>query len=358
MEGPELTKNPFFNKVSDPVPVPVSELDRPVDTTSKTKPSNYKRTSKVAPHYKEEVVKIDDKLFKKVLFFSLFKAAVFSNFSDSNYDINNIKFKEIQDIGFLNDHKKEYLEITGFVETIIVFGNELMDIKFVKHKILPDISKRVSIDLSRSPNDVVDILMFDSIWDHKFTFIIQMPDKRVDLAYYDDIVADINNENVSSDKKCDSDICYDIIKLQDISKEIYITQQQHNTLSNYVELLEKLITRQIVIEIRDGELFADNIKIGFKQSIQNRVTNFCRRTFASAATIHTADANTKLYDTILSVYRHSIINTRYKLEIDNKTFCGGRNNKTRKRHRNKTTYKKMQKTHNIRKRKSNGTKRK
>lgn len=70
------------------------------------------------------------------------------------------------------------------------------------------------------------------------------------------------------------------------------------------------------------------------------------------------DDNTKLYDTILSVFRNPIINARYGLEIYDSNLCGGRNNKTRKRHRNKASHKKMRKSHNIRKRKATGKKRK
>ena len=297
------------------------------------------------------------------MFFSLFRAAVFSNFSDSNYNINNIKFEEIQDIGFLNDHKKEYLEITGFVETIIVLGYELRDIGFVKDGFVTveDVNDRF-INITKYNTDFIDsndkfLFYFESIIENKFYFQTQSKD-RAWKRREKEILATVDAE------KCNSNICYDIIKLVTTIKlgannKTYITQQHHDTLSNYVELLEKLITGQIVIEIRNGELFANNIKIGFnqskqsKQSIQNRVTNFCRRTFARSATIHKAAVNT-----ILSVYRHPKINTRYKLDLVDSNLCGGRNNKTQKRHRNKTTYKKMQKTHNIRKRKSNGTKRK
>lgn len=339
-----------LDQVSDPGPDP--ELDQPVNTTYKTKPSNYTQTSKVAPPYTEKIVEINDELFKKVLFFTLFQEPVYSNFSDSTYNINNINFTLIRGIEFLYNNRQAYLSTTGFVETIIVFVHYLLSIDFVTHVFVKDFLQDGFIDFSQPPKKI-DIFNFSSIWDNNFMFTKESTNREKSLASYDD-----TDENNSSVKKCNSNICYDIIKLNDDGYKPYITQQQIDTLSNYVALLEKLITGQIVIEIKDGELFANNIKIGYKKNIKNTVTKFCKKTFASSATIDMEDDDAKLYDIILSVYRHPVINARYKLKLYNSNLCGGRNNKTRKRHRNKTTYKKMRKSHNIRKRKSNGTKRK
>ena len=262
----------------------------------------------------------------------LFSDAISFDFSDRDKKFDKIKFYPIAGHTFLykNENEKKYFEITGFVETIIVFCYYLKTIDFYKHGVI-----------TQNDNDIFNFYMISN---NSF-FFTKKNDQMFTLAYFD-----IDN--------CKSQLCYDKITLEDEGNKTYITQTDLNTLSNYVALLEKLIAEEIVIELKDGELFANNTKIGFKNNLKNKVGKLCRNTFASSATIHMGDDNTKLYDTILSVFRNSIINARYGLEIYDSNLCGGRNNKTRKRHRNKASHKKMRKSHNIRKRKTTGKKRK
>ena len=67
-----------------------SELNSTLNTDIKIKPSNYNtNTSNVAPIVKQELVEIDDELFKKILFFMLFRDVIFFKFSDINQKIDN-----------------------------------------------------------------------------------------------------------------------------------------------------------------------------------------------------------------------------------------------------------------------------
>ena len=90
----------------------------------------------------------------------------------------------------------------------------------------------------------------------------------------------------------------------------YITRTEYETLRIYVELLEKLIDEEIVIELRDGDLFVDDIKIGYKsgcmKSIGNAIRKTCRNIYTKAATIGFEDNRNKVfYDIIFSRMRIS-----------------------------------------------------
>jgi hypothetical protein len=321
------------------------------NTNTKIKPSNYNTntsTSKVAPLVVEPLVKIDDELFRKVLFFTLFIDVQKFDFSDKTKKIDDIDLHVINNnpVLYTNANNKNYLKITGFVETIIVFLDYLKYIKFYNYY------KYSFMTPNNEDSDNYDsannIFTFSTpSWGY-FYFGIPGTTTRASLGMYDIT-------------ECKSQLCYDeILSIYKGEKDkLYITQKEINTLSNYVALLEKLIHEEIVVTITDGELFANRTKIGFKRNCINSAYKKIKNTLASSATIGPEENPNKVfYDTIFSVFRNPLINARYGLEIYDSELCGGRNNKTRKRHRNKASHKKMRKSHNIRKRKATGKKRK
>jgi hypothetical protein len=343
-------------KEPDPV------LDTTVERIPKIKPSTPRQIIELSQPVEEGLVEIHDELFKKVLFFSLFISAKYDiNFSNGDLKMEKTKlFNGIKVNDFLNENREFYLAIPGFVETIFVFFDELYNIRFIKYGFFGDEDEeeyyRHIPKYEEDYTNSKDTFYFDHPWSDRIIFSKK---KKFDKKE----ILNKSLANIDNTVECNSKLCYDIIRLvltrlRGANNKTYITQQQLDTLRNYVELLEKLITGEIIIKITDGELFANNIKIGYKNTIRSAIAKICKKTFTSSATINMEDDNAKLYDIILSIYRHPVIEKGYNLKIGNKTLCGGRNNKTRKRHRNKTTYKKMRKSHNIRKRKSNGTKRK
>ncbi len=252
-------------------------------------------------------------------------------------DIQNFDFPVL----YTNANNKNYLNFTGFVETIIVFLDYLRDIYFHKYSFMTPNNED-----SDNDNSVNNIFIFSKPSRGHFYFGIPGTTTQASLGMYDIT-------------ECKSQLCYDKISIyNDETDKLYITQKEIDTLSNYVALLEKLIHEEIVVTITDGELFANGTKIGFKRSCINSAGKTFKKMFARSATINIKDEKTKLYDTILSVFRNPLVNVMYRLEIYDSELCGGRNNKTRKRHRNKASHKKMRKSHNIRKRKATGKKRK
>jgi hypothetical protein len=342
----------------------VSELDKvPVDRTT-IKPSKYNiNTSKVAPIVEQELVEIDDELFKKILFFTIYypsDTGLHLFLKPEEYISPHILFKmrfAEEKLFKITTPKKGYgfinTVLTGFVETVIVFCYYLKTIDFYRNT-----------ETSKDKYNFSNCEIFDE----------ETKSGRLNDAYKgwrfifnknDNTEIDITLGRLIYDKDVYRRDMYSKIDFisdndKDFSTEINIrtTKKEIDTLRNYVELLEKLIAEEIVIELKDGELFANNTKIGFKDNLKNKFGKLCRNTFKRAATIHMGYDNTKLYDTILYVYRYPMISARYGLEIYNSNLCGGRNNKTRKRHRNKASHKKMRKSHNIRKRKATGKKRK
>ena len=92
-------------------------------------------------------------------------------------------------------------------------------------------------------------------------------------------------------------------------------------------------------------------------TLRNTCKNICKM-FTRAATVGVVDNKTKqLHDLIFFVYANESNPHACNRNI-RRVSAGGRNNKTRKRHRNKASHKKMRKSHNIRKRKATGKKRK
>lgn len=357
-----------------------SELDKTLKTSTTIKPRNDNYTRKVVPLVDKELVKIDNELFKKVLFFMIYFPAVgpFNTDTLDDYFYNNspsrsynpqrlfyMNFKSSQRTGEVElfsiatkGGKLCYLNhLTGFVETVIVFFMHLITINFYK----------VNTEISVDKYNFSRIEMFDDS-DKKESGPVGKSFERGWRFFFnkngnaDDIllgrllyIAGVDKLNMYRGIEFNFDDDKGFLK-EEI--DIRTTQKELNTLSNYVELLEKLIKEEIVIKLIDGELFANDTKIGFKNNILNKAKKLCTLPFKRTATIYTGDDNANLYGTILSVYRDSLISENYNLNILDSNLCGGRNNKTRKRHKNKASHKKMRKSHNIRKRKATGKKRK
>jgi hypothetical protein len=272
---------------------------------------------------------------------------------------------------YYNKNRKTYDTIKGFIETIFVFYHYLKTINFYRN-----------IESSK------DIYNFSNC-----NFVMVRPSI---IFKYTEFMFDIKNtahEPISLGRLDDTDLyncqksnyklystyrlpirkskLYAEIKLSSepgnyqefpTGIDTYITEKEYETLRIYVELLEKLIDEEIVIELRDGDLFVDDIKIGYKsgciKSIGNAIRKTCRNIFTRAATIGFEDNPNKVfYDTIFSIYTNPKLIAIVDRDI-RRVSDGGRNNKTRKRHRNKASHKNMRKSHNIRKRKATGKKRK
>lgn len=337
-----------------------SELGKVPVASYRRKPSKYNMaTHKVAQLVVEPLVKIDDALFKKILFFMIYYPTDLGLglFLQPPQQINpHILFKmpfaeetlfkittQNRDYGFINNM------LTGFVETIIVFYYYLNTTNFYRNT-----------ETSGDKYNFFNCKTFDEKsksgrsndayqgWD----FIFNKDDNtEIDITLgrliYD---KDATRKNMYNKINFISDNGIDVSPTIDIST----THKELDTLRNYVELLEKLIDETIKIELKDGELFANKTQIRFKKDSKNRLNKLCRYLFEREEPIHIEDSDTKLYDTILSVYSNQMFRARY----GDLKLCGGRNNKTQKRHRNKASHKKMRKSHNIRKRKATGKKRK
>lgn len=349
------------------VPADDSELDSVLDSklniASKTKPLPADRyTSTVAPIVEEKLVKIDDELFQKILFFTLFyplDESYIKEFFWMSWDSEYKLFKEITPMFYYNKNRKAYYKIIGFLETIFVFYHYLKTINF--NRIVKDSTKIYNFSKYKFVQTHSD---YDSNTEYNFMFNI----KNTELDPIS--LGSLDTNGLAS---LDTNKLFGYIKLssehdKDFSTgiDIYITQPDFNRLSNYVALLEKLIDEEIVIELRDGDLFVDDIKIGYKSgciksignAIGNAIRKTCRDIFTRATTIGFEDNPKKVfYDTIFSIYTNEKLIAIVDRKLHQKS-AGGRNNKTRKRHRNKASHKKIRKSHNIRKRKATGKKRK
>ena len=385
--GPADTSEQDLEPYSEPDLEPYSEQDSELDAKPYSEQDseqdanpyselNLKSRIKPVKTSKKDWVEIDDDLFRKVLFFTLFQPYHRNgrrfNFQNIDENINDIYFYDIykylysyirieKDRDTIYNRYVEYLKIKGFIETITVFLKYLETINFYKY--------------GYKTRGVVYILKYDRLNEKDFWFRLNIqPIKAIQpieaiqpIVYFPIASLEINSNN-------NTQFGYDNIKLEKSvhveGNKTYITQTEFNTLRNYVELLEKLIAEEIVIELKDGELFANDTKIGYKsdyksgciKSIGNAIGNTCKSIREmlpkAAATIGVKkNPNKVFYDTIFSIYTNPIINGRYNLDI-HRVSDGGRNNKTRKRHRNKASHKKMRKSHNIRKRKTTGKKRK
>lgn len=367
--GPEDKSELDSELDSDP------ELDIISDTRTTIKPSIHdKYTSKVAPIVEEKLVKIDDDLFKKILFFTVFYPSnednleIFLRGGAWFYGLGSwVIFKGIMTSLYVNKNKHTYDTIKGFIETIFVFYHYLKTINFYRNiessKDIYNFSNRKFV-MEHS----IEFKYTEFIFDIKNTAHDPISLGRLDAddlykCQKSNYMLPIRQSKFYDKIKLKSETDDDPGDYQEFPTGIatYITQKDFNTLNNYVTLLEKLIDEEIVIKIEDGELFADDIKIGYKRNCINSLRKTCRnifKRFTRAATIGFEDNPNKVfYDTIFSIYTNpkliAIANRNLYPESE-----GGRNNKTRKRHRNKASHKKMRKSHNIRKRKATGKKRK
>jgi len=363
-----LNTNVESSPVSYVVPSSVAdeELDEELDkelnkqNTVKQKPNpdkSYKLDISIlpsvvdSPPVVEPQVKIDNDLFRRVLFFTIYIPVPFSP---------------------LFDKYLEYSKIEGFDKTVLWFKKHLAEINFFK-----------DIETSNDKYNFIKCDAFDRNTKEKpyadayigWRFMFNKNDNtktsitlgRLIYPYHrtseEDIVPvrDEFRQDMYSTIEFTSDNGIDVLPTIDI----YATKKDIDRLSIYVELIEKIITKKIKIEVIDDDLFVDDIKIGYKpgciNSMGNTLRNTCKnicKMFTRAATVGVVDNKTKqLHDLIFFVYANESNPHACNRNI-RRVSAGGRNNKTRKRHRNKASHKKMRKSHNIRKRKATGKKRK